>query len=87
MKKEPERLEMDLAKTFFNTAQYHERKSDLSGYDGSCICHVFCSGSVYRGISCERNFPICTSGSFYFMGLDGIASQLVPKKRIFQENK
>ena len=87
MKKEPERLEMDLAKIFLTPPNTMKEKVTLVVMMVVVFAMFFCSGSVYGGISCERNFPICTSGSFYFMGLDGIASQLVPKKRIFQENR
>ena len=82
MKKEPERLEMDLKK-FPDTPEYHERENYIDCHDDSCVYQVFWTNCVFRNLSGQRNHNLRTSGTFYFVGVDGTAQKFVSEKRIF----
>ena len=77
MKKEPERVEMDLQKIFLTPPN-----TNAGDHDGCRICDVFRAGYIYGNISRKRDYFISISRPYNFLGLDGAFKKPVSEEGI-----
>ena len=75
MKKEPERLEMDLQKIFLTPPNTMKEKVTLILM--MVVVFVMFFGSVYRNLPGKGSFAVCPSGAVDFLGIYGSAQEPV----------
>ena len=85
MKKEPERLEMDLQKNISYAAEYFSGKGYFTADDGSAVYDVFRTGDLYGGFSCKGSCACRCPGIINFLGMDGTVKKPF-RKREFSKN-
>ena len=84
MRKETEKLEMDLVKIFLRRPPDTMREKDNAVYyDGGSLYHVFRAGHVHGGIPGKGSCSLGNPGIHRVMGMAGAASQFFPQQRYF----